>query len=84
MIRATAADSGRDVIFHLFRGARPEHGVVVGVKGQWVMVKYDHVPTPLATRPEALEWADGYAAAHAASSDQKPTKRERRHVSRHR
>jgi hypothetical protein len=56
MIRATAADNGRHVTFHLFRGAPPEHGVIVGVKGQWVMVKYEHDPKPLATQPEALEW----------------------------
>lgn len=71
MIRATSADVGRKVIFRLYRGAPGEIGVIASVKGQWVMVKYNLDPTPLPTRPEALEWLDNPVTAHDVGSTYK-------------
>ena len=58
MIYPQSIDIGRRVHFRRYRGALPELGVLTSIEKGWVMVKYDTGASPLATRPEALEWAD--------------------------
>lgn len=52
-----AGEVGAAVVYRPGHGGPGEHGVVVGVRGLWVHVRYRGDATPKATSPADLDWA---------------------------
>lgn len=62
MIKATARDIGRKVIYRpLFdkRGHYEEPGVITSISGAFVFVDYDGTGQGVGTLQECLTWEDG-------------------------